>query len=118
DSLDQAIRLVAGMPDIDDPHVQAMVMVFTDGEEYRSKLSFNDIKPLVQKYEAKENWSFVGRIDASAAGAMRSLGFPADNLHVWGRTEQDLARSTSMHTSGYVAFASNTKLGATRKTTS
>lgn len=84
DSVAEVINLLQAVPDANDPEVNFVVMVITDGEENRSRITARTLADKMRDLSNTDRWTFTFRVPKGYARALvNALRIPEGNVLEW-----------------------------------
>jgi uncharacterized protein YegL len=102
DAVARAVTSTEASMDEDD---RALVVIFTDGQENKSKMSTSDLRELLQAYDANPNWEFIYLgANVDSFGESANIGLRSSKATNWSGTAQGTSntmRSTSKLAGAY-----------------
>lgn len=118
DSIGELINQFTQMPDANDPDVQFMIMVITDGDENDSvKWSRSALATRIAELQATNKWTFTFRVPPRTGERLQSnLGLYSGNVLEWSTDRAGLEKSTVATAQAVERYFTEAKAG-TRSTT-
>jgi hypothetical protein len=106
DAVGDLIEMFEAVPDYNDPKVNFLLTITTDGEENNSK-KYNQatLARKIRELIATDRWTFVFRVPRGHAERLsRDLGVPRGNVQEWDQTEKGVEASTQATTAALDKF--------------
>jgi hypothetical protein len=118
DGTGDIIELFDSLPDANEEHVSFLVMVTTDGEEYRSsRYTASSLKCKIEERQRTGRWTFVFRVPKDKRSTVSNLGVPADNIQEWDTSNDGMQKSTAVTTAAMNTYFTTRAAGSKSSTT-
>lgn len=117
DAVGDTITSLKNLPDANDPNVNFLVVVITDGEENQSRRFRYDLNRLLNEVEKTDRWTIVFNVPPKGSTYLnKSFGIPLANIREWEATNKGMNDTATANVAAVANYYSGTKSGLTRST--
>lgn len=112
DSIGALIEQLQQVPDANDPNVNFLIMVITDGHDNAScTWSGHRLASLIDELQSTDRWTFTFRVPRGHARDLANMGIHPGNILEWDQTDRGIQESTVVTAAGIDQFYKNKKSG-------